>query len=333
MVYTDDSKSSAARHESSSLSSSTITSGMKQKIPKSLPKILVVLGPTATGKSDLAVNLALAFNGEVISADSRQVYKGMDIGSGKITKAEMKGVPHHLLDVADPRTRTYNADDFRRDGSAAIAGILSRGRLPIIAGGTGFYIDALVSGEVFPEVPPDQKLRDRLAKKSAATLMAEINRLDPRRAKALDPLNKVRIIRAIEIARALGSVPKVKSKKLYAPLYIGLNLPVEKLHERIHLRLMNRMKRGKMLREVAKLRASGMTWKRLFALGLEYRYVSLYLRGKMEKAEMLAELEREIVQYARRQMQWFKRNPSITWFEPGHDKAVMSLVREITSLS
>jgi tRNA dimethylallyltransferase len=306
---------------------------MKQKIPKTLPKILVVLGPTATGKSDLAVNLALAFNGEVISADSRQVYKGMDIGSGKITRTEMKGVPHHLLDMADPRTRTYNADDFRRDGSAAIADILSRGKLPIIAGGTGFYIDALVSGEVFPEVPPDQKLRDRLAKKSAAALMVEIKRLDPRRAKALDPLNKVRIIRAIEIARALGSVPKVKSRKLYDPLYIGLNLPVERLRERIHLRLMNRMKGGKMVREVAKLRANGMTWKRLFALGLEYRYVSLYLRGKMEKAEMLAELEREIIQYARRQMQWFRRNGSITWFETGEDTAVMSLARATISLS
>jgi tRNA dimethylallyltransferase len=302
-----------------------------KRLAKPLPRIIVVLGPTATGKSDLAVNLALAFNGEVISADSRQVYKGMDIGSGKITKAEMRGVPHHLLDVADPRKRTYNADDFRRDGSAAIADILSRGRLPIIAGGTGFYIDALVSGEVFPEVPPDQKLRDRLAKKSAAALMAEIKRLDPRRAKALDPLNKVRIIRAIEIARVLGSVPKVKSRRLYDPLYIGLNLPVEKLRERIHLRLMNRMKGGKMVREVAKLRANGMTWKRLFALGLEYRYVSLYLRGKLEKAEMLAELEREICQYARRQMQWFRRNAGIRWFETGEDEEVIQAAKEFLS--
>lgn len=296
-----------------------------------LPRVIVVLGPTATGKSDLAVNLALAFNGEVISADSRQVYRGMDIGSGKITKAEMRGVPHHLLDVADPRTRTYNADDFRRDGAAAITDILSRGRLPIIAGGTGFYIDALVSGEVFPEVPPDQKLRDRLAKKSAAALMAEIKRLDPRRAKALDPLNKVRIIRAIEIARALGSVPKVKSRRLYDPLYIGLNLPVEKLRERIHLRLMNRMKSGKMVREVARLRADGMTWKRLFALGLEYRYVSLFLRGKLGKEEMLALLEREICQYARRQMQWFRRNAGIRWFETGEDAEVIREAKEFLS--
>jgi tRNA dimethylallyltransferase len=292
-----------------------------------LPRILVVLGPTATGKSDLAVNLAIALNGEVISADSRQVYKGMDIGSGKITRAEMKGIRHHLLDVADPRRRTYTVDDFRRDGATAIADIVSRGKLPIVAGGTGFYIDALVSGEIFPEVPPDQKLRDRLAKKSATALMAEITRLDPRRAKALDPLNKVRIIRAIEIARALGSVPKVKSRRLYDPLYIGLNLPIEKLRERIHLRLGKRMKSGKMVKEVTKLRASGMTWKRLHALGLEYRYVALYLREKLTKEEMLSELEREICQYARRQMQWFKRNASITWFETGQDKAAIAFAR------
>ena len=226
---------------------------------KTLPKILVVLGPTATGKSDLAVHLAQKLNGEVISADSRQVYVGMDIGSGKITKAEMKGVPHHLLDIADPRKRIYNVDDFRRDGAAAIADIVSRGKLPIIAGGTGFYIDALVSGETFPDVPPNQNLRDRLAKKSTAALMREITKLDPRRARELDPLNKVRIIRAIEIARALGSVPKAKKKRLYDPLYIGLTLDTERLREKIHVRLQKRMKGGKMVKEVTRLRESGMT--------------------------------------------------------------------------
>jgi len=295
---------------------------MKRQSPKGLPKILVVLGPTATGKSDLAVYLAKKFGGEVVSADSRQVYKGLDIGSGKITKVEMMGVPHHLLDVADPRRKIYNVDEFRRDGAIAIADIVSRGKLPIIAGGTGFYIDALVSGEIFPEVPPDQKLRDRLAKKSAETLMSEISRLDPRRAKELDPHNKVRIIRAIEIARALGSVPRTKKKKLYDALYIGLNLDADRLRERIHVRLLKRMKGGKLVREVAKLRESGMTWKRLHALGLEYRYVALHIREKLSKAGMLAALEQEIVQYARRQMQWFKRNEEIRWFAPGEDAKI-----------
>ncbi|MFA6158243.1 MAG: tRNA (adenosine(37)-N6)-dimethylallyltransferase MiaA [Candidatus Paceibacterota bacterium] len=304
---------------------------MKRQTPKTLPKIIVVLGPTATGKSDLAVHLALKFNGEIISADSRQVYRGMDIGSGKITETETKGVPHHLLDVADPRKRVYNADEFRKDGAAAITDILSRGRLPIIAGGTGFYIDALVSGEVFPEVAPDQKLRDRLAKKSATALMKEISRLDPRRARALDPLNKVRIIRAIEIARTLGSVPKVKSRKLYETLYIGLNLPTERLRERIHLRLMKRMEGGKMVREISRLRTSGMTWKRLFALGLEYRYLSLYLRKRLSKEEMLLELEKEIAQYARRQMQWFKRNENVTWLSPGENAKAAQKARKFLS--
>ncbi len=298
---------------------------------KRLPKILVVLGPTATGKSDLAVYLAREFNGEVISADSRQVYKGLDIGSGKITRAEMMGVPHHLLDVADPRKKIYNVDEFRRDGAIAIADISSRGKLPIIAGGTGFYIDALVSGEVFPEVQPDQKLRNRLAKKSAEALMKEITKLDPRRAKALDPFNKVRIIRAIEIARALGSVPKTKKKKLYDVIYIGLNLDTEKLRQKIHVRLLNRMKGGKLVREVSKLRTSGMTWKRLHALGLEYRYLALYLQNKMSKADMLSALEQEIAHYAKRQMQWFKRNKGIVWFTPGENEAIAELVRDFTS--
>lgn len=301
---------------------------MKRQTPKPLPKILVILGPTATGKSDLAVHLAQKFDGEVVSADSRQVYRGMDIGSGKITRAETRGVPHHLLDVADPRARVYNADDFRNDGAEAIAGILSRGRLPIVAGGTGFYIDALVSGEVFPEVPPNQKLRAKLEKKSAEALMKEISKLDPRRAKALDPLNKVRIIRAIEIARALGSVPRVKSKKHYDPFYIGLTLDAKKLRERIHVRLMNRMRGGKMVREVASLRKRGVTWKRLHAFGLEYRHVALYLRKKLSKEEMLAQLEREIAQFARRQMQWFRRNAAIVWLAPGENQKAVRATKE-----
>lgn len=294
---------------------------------RQLPKVLVVCGPTATGKSDLAVYLAQKLNGEVISADSRQVYKGMDIGSGKVTKKEMGGIRHHLLDVADPRKHTYTVENFRKDGNAAIADIVSRGKLPIIAGGTGFYIDALVSGEAFPEVPPNQKLRDRLGKKTAEALMREITKLDPRRAKELDPHNKVRIIRAIEIARVLGSVPKTKKKMLYNPLFIGLTLDTEKLREKIHTRLQRRMRGNRMVKEVARLREDGMTWKRLHALGLEYRYVSLYLREKLSREDMLTQLENEICQYARRQTQWFRRNTSIEWIAPGENNRAEKIVQ------
>lgn len=279
---------------------------------KQYPKILVVCGPTATGKSDLAVELALAFNGEVISADSRQVYKGLDIGAGKITKAEMKGVPHHLLDVIDPK-KTYTAENFRIDGKKAIEDILRRGRLPIVCGGTGFYIDALIYGEEFPAVPPDQKLRVSLAKKTPEALMKIISKLDPKRAKSLDPHNKVRIIRAIEIAKALGEVPKVKRKTRYETLYIGLTTDRETLRKRIRDRLTRRVRAG-MIDEVKKLRAKGLSWKRLNSLGLEYRYVALLLQKKISKEEMLQRLESEIIHFAKRQMTWFKRNKEIRWF-------------------
>ncbi len=306
MADARDSKSRIERCEGSSPSSGT----MKR------PKVIVILGPTATGKSDLAVEMARELGGEVISADSRQVYRGLDIGAGKITKPEMEGVPHHLLDVADPKGARYTVEDFKRDGAAAIAEIASRGKLPIVCGGTGFYIDALISGEEFPQVPPDQKLRARLAKRSAASLMKEIATLDPRRARELDPLNKVRIIRAIEIARALGSVPRVKRRKRYETLFIGLKADSEALRGRIHERLLKRIDRG-MVREVSNLRKRGVSWKRMHEFGLEYRHLALHLQKKASKEIMLEGLEHDIVDYSKRQMRWFKRNPAIQWFEAG----------------
>jgi tRNA dimethylallyltransferase len=282
-------------------------------VKKQLPKILIICGPTATGKSDLAVSLAKEFGGEVISADSRQVYRGLDIGSGKITKKEMRGIPHHLLDVTDPK-KVYNAEKFKTDGKKSINDILSRGKLPIICGGTGFYIDALVFDEKFPDVGPNKSLRAKLEKKSAESLMKIISKLDPARTKSLDPFNKVRIIRAIEIAKELGKVPEVKRTKQYETLFIGLKLDREKLREKIHARLIKRIKAG-MVEEVLKLHASGVSWKRLHSLGLEYRYIALYLQNKLSKDEMLTKLETEINQYAKRQMTWFLRNKEIKWFE------------------
>ena len=293
---------------------------------KKFPKIIAVVGPTATGKSDLAVDIALTFNGEIVSADSRQVYKGMDIGTGKITQSEMKGVPHYVLDVIDPK-KVYDVELFKKDASVAINTILEQNKLPIIAGGTGFYIDALISGESFPNVPANQKLRKTLAKKSVDALMKEITRLDLRRAKTLDPYNKVRIIRAIEIARVLGSVPKIKRTKRYETLFIGLTLDTEKLREKIHTRLVKRIDAG-MITEIQNLHKKGVTWKRLFELGLEYRHVALFLQKKLTNEEMLTQLENEIVHYAKRQMQWFKRNTDIKWFAPGENKKIAAEVKK-----
>ena len=176
---------------------------MKKEFEK--PKILVVVGPTASGKTGLAIELAKRFNGEVISADSRQVYRGLDIGTAKTTKEEMDGVPHHLIDVADPK-EVYNASDFKQGAEAAIADIVARGKLPIVAGGTFFYVDILLGRVALPDVPPNEQLRKKLEEKSAAELYQELQAKDPRRAAEIDPQNKRRVIRALEIARELDYV-------------------------------------------------------------------------------------------------------------------------------
>lgn len=281
---------------------------------KSDTKIIVILGQTATGKSDFAVQIAKKVGGEIISADSRQVYKGMDLGTGKITKKEMGRVPHHLLDVVNPK-KIFSVSDFKKLADKKISEIIARGYVPIICGGTGFYIDAVVSGTILPEVPPNKKLRVTLEKKSAEQLYAILKKLDKTRAKDIDAKNKVRLVRAIEIAKALGSVPKVQTETKYDALKIGLTLPDEILKDRIHTRLLARIKRG-MMREMKKLHDRGVSWKRMESLGLEYRYGALYLQGKLTKAEMLEKLNTEIWHFAKRQKTWFKRDKKIVWINP-----------------
>lgn len=298
---------------------------------KKLPKILVILGPTATGKSDLAVKIAQKFNGEVLSADSRQVYRGLDIGAGKITHREMKGVPHHLLDIANPKGERYNVDDFKRDAARAIDGILAKDKLPIICGGTGFYIDALVRGEEFPSVPPNKKLRTKLQKESAVVLMRKLQKLDACRAKQLDPSNKVRLIRAIEIATALGTVPKVKHSQQYDPLWIGLTTDRDHLRERIRARILKRMQGDKMIKEVKILHKKGLSWKRLYEFGLEYRYIALYLQKKIDKETMIKSLENDTCDFSKRQMRWFKRNPDIMWFEMNSGQSIERIIKKSLS--
>lgn len=291
------------------------------------PKVIVVLGQTSTGKSDIAVMLARKFNGEVISADSRQIYKGLDLGTGKITKKEMKGVPHHLLDVANPK-KVFAVTDFKILAEKKIKEILARGKTPIIAGGTGFYIDAVVSGIVFPEVLPNEKLRKTLEKKTPEELFIILQKLDKARAKTIDKHNKVRLVRAIEIAKALGKVPKAKNKApLYQFIQIGLYLPEDLLKEKINTRLLARIKKG-MFKEAQSLHVKGLTWKRMEELGLEYRYMALCLQKKITKEEMREELKTKIYQYAKRQKTWFKRDPQIHWFHPQNIREIETYVEE-----
>lgn len=289
---------------------------------KNKPKIIIVLGQTATGKSDFAVQLAKKVGGEIISADSRQVYKGMDLGTGKITKKEMLGVPHYLLDVAYPK-KVFSVSDFKKLADKKIEDIFARGKTPIICGGTGFYIDAVVDGVILPEVAPNIKLRKILEKKSAEKLFEMLKKLDPGRAKNIDVKNKVRLIRAIEIAKALGKVPKIKSQTKYEVLKIGLTLPDEILKDKIKTRLLTRIKKG-MLREIKKLHEDGVSWKRMEMLGLEYRYGALYLQGKLTKQEMIEKLNTEIWHYAKRQKTWFKRDKNTIWIDPRKNKGKLN---------
>jgi len=289
-------------------------------------KVLVIVGPTSSGKSALAVGLARKFNGEVISADSRQVYRDLNIGTGKITKHEMRGVLHHLLDVASPK-RKFSADDYVRHARAAIRGIASRGKLPIVAGGTGFYIDALAGRIVLPNVPPNKKLRARLEKKSAAQLYALLKKKDPRRAKAIEPHHKRRLIRALEIAAALGSVPMMEIRSpSFDMLWVGITPPMKELEKKIVVRLFARIRQG-MVAEAKRLHAHGLSYKRMEELGLEYRSLARHLLGAITRAQMIEELNRAIRKYAIRQMRYWKRNNDIRWFKTCAGERIPRLVR------
>lgn len=273
----------------------------------SLHPIIVIVGPTASGKSDLAVALAMELNGEIISADSRQVYQGMDIGTGKITRKEQSGIRHHLLDIANPKTE-YNISHFLCDTEKAIQDIESRGKRVIICGGSTFWIEALLFGIELPKVAPDKAFREKWGQKSKDELMAYLRRLDPERAKTVDANNHVRILRAIEIAKSIGKVPTLTTP-IFDPnrfLLIGLNPPVEELNAKIRSRLKARMKAG-MLEEVKKLNRSGVSYERLESFGLEYRALTRHLRGELTLAEVNETLPYDIIHYAKRQRSSLRR--------------------------
>ncbi len=281
---------------------------------QSKPKILAIVGPTASGKSSLAVFLAQKLNGEVISADSRQVYKGLDIGTGKITKKEMLGVPHHMLDISNPK-KVVSVVAWKELAEKAVEDILSRGKLPIICGGTGFYIQAIVDNIVYPDVLPNKLLREKLNKKTTEELVKLLKKLDPKRLKTVDQKNRVRLIRAIEIAEELGAVPKVrKVKPKYEFIQIGLKTNDVELKEKIQKRLVSRMKKG-MVQEAKNLHKNGLSWKRMRELGLEYRYLADYLENKINKKELEENIVNGNWQYAKRQMTWFKKDPRIVWMK------------------
>lgn len=270
---------------------------------KAKGSIHLVAGPTASGKTARAVALAKELDGEVISVDSRQVYRMLDIGTEKITPEEMAGVPHHLIDIRDSK-ETYSAGDFVEDAERLIADIHSRGKTPILAGGTHFYFDALLYG-LPPETPPDETLRADLEARTDEELMREIAAKDPERALRLDPKNRRRLIRALEIIAKHLRVPERPSTPRYEGTWIVLNPPKEELKERIARRLEEAFARG-LIEEVAQVREY-VGDDRLNELGLEYRVVGEYLRGEREQEHLMPTLNAKLWHYARRQKAWLRK--------------------------
>lgn len=291
------------------------------------PKIIIIVGPTASGKTALSIAMAKEFDGEVISADSRQVYTGLDIGTEKVTPEEMAGIPHHLLDVVGPET-IYSAADFARDAQKATEGIHSRDHLPIVAGGTFFYVDMYLGRITTPEVPPNPALREELEQLSTSELLKRLQALDPERAANIDPDNHRRLMRSIEIAEALGHVPAQESAECpYETLLIGIETDREVLRARIRARAEEALTKG-LIEETKQLLEAGVTRERLSEIGLEYRIIMEYIDGELTGAELIQKLEEKNWQYAKRQLTWLKRDDTIEWLKPEDREAIFARVRE-----
>ncbi len=291
------------------------------------PKVIVILGPTSSGKSDIAISLAKEFDGEVISADSRQIYRDMNLGTGKVegewrivaenpTKKAFysEEIPHHLLDFRSPRGE-YNISHFKKDCEGKIKEISSREKLPIICGGTGFWIDAVVNGIVLPQVKPDIVLRKKLETKTTGFLVKELQRLDRNRANHIDQKNRVRLIRAIEIATKLGKVPVLKTKttSCFEFLEIGIDWPQKKLDEKIKKRLTKRWQSG-MVGEVQNLKNKyNLSWKKIQSFGLGYFWIPLFINQEITEKELTERVFIAERGYAKRQRTWLSRNKKIIW--------------------
>ncbi len=245
---------------------------------KKLKKLIVILGPTASGKTDLSIKLAKKFNGEIISADSRQIYKGMDIGTGKITKKEMQGIPHYLLDVASPNRR-FSVAQYQKLALKNIDKISKKNKIPFLVGGSPFYIYSVLKAWGFPKLSPDWNLRKKLEKKSCEELSEILKKLDIKRFKNIDKKNKRRLVRAIEIAKKLGKVPILKKEVKFDSLIIGIKKSKQEIKKLIGKRLDIRLKQG-MIPEIKRLRKQKVSWKRLESFGLEYKWIALYFKKK-----------------------------------------------------
>ena len=284
-----------------------------------MQNLVVILGTNASGKSELGIRVANHLGGEVVSADSRQVYRGLDLGSGKITPAQAGTVKHHLIDVAD-LSEYYSLAEYQRAAYRAIDSIAGAGKRPLLVGGTGLFISAIVEGYELVDVPPNNPLRTELEGLPLPQLVERLEKSDPAAACRIDKSNRRRLIRALEFAaggRAHAAAHQCSPR--YNCLQLGLTWPREILEERINKRLADRLACG-LIDEVVGLRARGVSDTRLDKLGLEYRYITRYLRGELAT---LDDLRRELViairQFAKGQLTWFKRDHRTLWLDPFRD--------------
>ena len=284
-----------------------------------MQNLIVILGTNASGKSELGIRLARHLGGEVVSADSRQVYRGLDLGSGKITPAQAGTVKHHLIDVAD-LSDYFSLPQYQQAAYSAIDSISGTGKRPLLVGGTGLYISAIVEGYKLVDVPPNDPLRAELDGLTLLQLIERLEKSDPDAATRIDKNNRRRLIRAIEIAAAGRAHSAAhQSSPRYNCLQLGLTWPREILEERIEERLRDRLENG-MIDEVAGLRSRGVSDTQLDKLGLEYRYITRYLRGELASlGDLRLELGIAIRQFAKGQLTWFKRDRRIIWLDPFHD--------------
>lgn len=280
-------------------------------------KLIVIAGTNASGKSGLGIELAGSYGAEIVSADSRQVYKGLDLGSGKVTPEEMQGVPHHLLDVANPND-TFTLVDFQRLAYRAIDDIHARGKKAFLVGGTGLYINSIVDGYNIEAEPVSEELRNKVASKSLSELIEILQERNPAALTHVDLQNKRRVERAVERA-ITGCLEEPVNTPRYETLVIGVTWPRDILYKRIEERLDRRLEEG-MIDEVKSLRANGATDDFLYRLGLEYRYILMYLRGEFESFDAFYDkLFMEIRHLAKEQMTWFRKRKDIHWIDMQED--------------
>lgn len=287
-------------------------------------KILVVTGPTATGKTALSVELAKKLGGEIVSADSMQIYRGMDIGTAKVTKAEMQNIPHHMIDIADP-SEDYSVSRYVEEADAAVRGILSRGRLPIVAGGTNLYIDSLIAGLDFAEKAEDAALRESLNKQyddiGGEAMLEHLCGFDPERAAKLHPADKRRIVRAVEIYILTGETitrhdeETKKRPKRYDAVKIALTFADRaELYDRINARV-DKMVSDGLFDEVKGLLDSGLSPACTSMQAIGYKEPAAYFRGEMSKDEAIELIKLSSRRYAKRQLTWLRRDTTVLWHE------------------